>query len=388
MAIRGRPRPSVWLADEGRVLFNAAIGDGGENIWQVRLAPGSFEVIGDLQRLTSGVGETMPSAAANGLLAFVSTTRDWDIWTLPLDPNRAEVLGEPERVLEASSDEIFPSISDDGRKLTHVSDRNGNWDIWLLDLGTNQNEPLTTSPREEKRGVISPDGKRIAFVRREGANNDASDNLYVKDLPQGRETLLVENMGNMFAWMPNGQRVFYYTQSPLRYWIVDTETSQQTPFDVSHPESAAYTLRFSPDESWVAFNLPVGNRVWLIHIAAVQEGKAVEHDQWIRITEDSLAAWPWWSPDGNTLYFRSNRDGFACIWAQPLRPTDKQPEGPLKAVMHFHGRLRPHFTGAGAMTYDRLYMPLREPEANIWLAEPRTPGRQASLSFRPVVARR
>ena len=183
---RMRPRPSVWLADEDRVLFSAAIGDGGENIWQVRLAPGTFEV-GDLQRLTSGVGETMPSAAANGLLAFVSSTRDQDLWTLPLDANRAEVLGEPERVLETSSDELFPSISDDGRKLTYASDRNGNWDIWLLDLDTNENEPLTTSPREDIRGSISADGKRTAFVRSEKLNFESND-LYVMDLPPGKRT--------------------------------------------------------------------------------------------------------------------------------------------------------------------------------------------------------
>ena len=178
-------------------------------------------------------------------------------------------------------------------------------------------------------------------------------------------------MGNLLHWMPDSQRVLYYTLAPLRYWIVDAATSRQTPVDVRHPDSDAHTLRFSPDESWVAFNLPTGNGVWLIYIAAMKEGKATENDQWIRITKDSLALWPWWSPDGNTLYFWSDRDGFRCIWAQPLRPTDKRPEGPLKAVKHLHGRLRPFRMGPGAMTDDRFYVPLSEPKANIWLAEPR-----------------
>ena len=220
---RARPHPTAWLADDNRVLFSAPIADGGENIWQVRLAPGTFEVVGGLERLTSGVGEKMPSAAANGLLAFVSSSLDWDTWTLPIDANRAEVLGEPERVISGTSDEIFPSISDDGRYLTYVSDRNGNRDIWLLDLETDENKPVTMSPREEVRGSISPSGERIAFVRREGTSNELQ-NLYVMNLAQETETLLAQNVGSLFDWMPDGQGVFYYTPPPLRYMIVDEAT--------------------------------------------------------------------------------------------------------------------------------------------------------------------
>ncbi len=82
----------------------------------------------------------------------------------------------------------------------------------------------------------------------------------------------------------------------------------------------------------------------------------------------------WWSPDGNTLYFHSRRDGFHCLYAQPLEPATKKPQGPLKSIRHFHGRvhtvsfIRVEF--GYAMTNDRLYLPLTESKANIWLAEP------------------
>ena len=67
---------------------------------------------------------------------------------------------------------------------------------------------------------------------------------------------------------------------------------------------------------------------------------------WIPISSGFLNYHSWWSPDGNTLYFLSRRDGFACIWAQPLDPATKQPEGAIKDVRHLHGRLRVVESGA------------------------------------------
>jgi hypothetical protein len=114
--------------------------------------------------------------------------------------------------------------------------------------------------------------------------------------------------------------------------------------------------------------------MWPLFIARLENGRPTAHDKWIQITKEFVASHPWWSPDGNTLYFRSNRDEFTCIWAQPLDPTTKKPQGPLKSIRHFHGRVRTANVGGGAfgygMTKDRLYLPLSEPKANIWLAEP------------------
>jgi len=44
----------------------------------------------------------------------------------------------------------------------------------------------------------------------------------------------------------------------------------------------------------------------------------------------------WWSPDGNLLYFISERDGFVCLWAQRLDPATKHPQGAAFPIRHFH----------------------------------------------------
>jgi Tol biopolymer transport system component len=51
---------------------------------------------------------------------------------------------------------------------------------------------------------------------------------------------------------------------------------------------------------------------------------------------------PQLSPDGNTMYFTSNRDGFICVWALRLDPKTKRPLGAPFAIQHFHGSQRVH----------------------------------------------
>jgi hypothetical protein len=45
---------------------------------------------------------------------------------------------------------------------------------------------------------------------------------------------------------------------------------------------------------------------------------------------------PRWSPDGTRLYHLSRRDGFYCIWAQPIDPATRTARGEPVAVQHLH----------------------------------------------------
>ena len=63
----------------------------------------------------------------------------------------------------------------------------------------------------------------------------------------------------------------------------------------------------------------------------------VSSDRWIGI--DHISHWddkPRWSPNGNLLYFVSDRDGHLCLWAQRLNHWTKQLDGSPFAVYHFH----------------------------------------------------
>jgi Tol biopolymer transport system component len=81
---------------------------------------------------------------------------------------------------------------------------------------------------------------------------------------------------------------------------------------------------------------------------------------------------PSWSPDGNFIYFGSNRDGFNCIWGQRLDPHSKHPVGPAIGLAHFHtaarrlGNVGVSFRGL-SVARDKLVFTLDERRGNIWL---------------------
>jgi hypothetical protein len=78
--------------------------------------------------------------------------------------------------------------------------------------------------------------------------------------------------------------------------------------------------------------------------------------------------YPSWSPDGNLLYFFSDRDGFRCLWAQSLDRLTKRPAGVPLAVYHFHrSRQSPRgFGPQNAVARDKVVLSLLETTGNIW----------------------
>ena len=88
-----------------------------------------------------------------------------------------------------------------------------------------------------------------------------------------------------------------------------------------------------------------------------------------------MDCWPFWSPDGRLLYFLSHRDGFRCVWAQPLDFETKHPVGSPISVLHIHSARRSllNWRSSGEMgmslTPDALVFSLLDITGNIWMAE-------------------
>ncbi|MDA1313301.1 MAG: protein kinase [Acidobacteria bacterium] len=359
------PSPDSWSAD-GWAVFEARTRGGTRNVWRIRISPTEKRVLGLPQKLTAGIGEEGPSVSHDGRITFMNQSNNQDIWSLPLDANRARVNGEPEDVVSGLSREALPSISDDGRKLTFTSNRAGNNDIWLRDLETGKDTQLTVDPRDEERGLISPDGTKVAFGRVE----EGKRNVYVIEIGRSSEELLLEDIGNLMDWTPDGKKILFYTNSPVRWKTVDVANRRQTDLGLQHSKYPVHNVKFSPDQNWVSFKLR--NRESPVFISRLIGGTAQDQEHWIPI-ENSTGVGvgtSFWSPDGNMLYITADHDEFHCIGARPLDPATKQPRGPLVFVQHFHGRLTgPGPVGRG-LTATKLYLALGETKANIWLAEP------------------
>jgi WD40-like Beta Propeller Repeat len=149
-------------------------------------------------------------------------------------------------------------------------------------------------------------------------------------------------------WSPDGRKILYLLgegrdnrpQSRLALGLLDITTRKKTDY-LEHPEYNLSRARFAPDGRWISFmanSRPDVNRVMVVPF---QRHLASPEDQWISITDDTTYHnKPRWSPDGNLLYFTSDRDGYRCIYAQRLNPTTKRPVGGALEVHHSHSARR------------------------------------------------
>jgi len=59
---------------------------------------------------------------------------------------------------------LYNSVTADGKYLFYATDKDGNFDIWFRDLESSIVVPVTEHPSQEYRPAISPDGKKLVFV--------------------------------------------------------------------------------------------------------------------------------------------------------------------------------------------------------------------------------
>ncbi|HKJ83658.1 MAG TPA: hypothetical protein VJ961_06565 [Mariprofundaceae bacterium] len=81
------------------------------------------------------------------------------------------------------------AVSPDGRRIAFVRSINGNYDLWMQDLDGGRLTQLTSSEFGEFEPAWSPDGKKIAFVSNRDSEGDIDiTSIYVLDLASGHVT--------------------------------------------------------------------------------------------------------------------------------------------------------------------------------------------------------
>jgi Tol biopolymer transport system component len=232
--------------------------------------------------------------------------------------------------------------------------------IWLRDLVAGRESHVAASMFLQRYPVVSPSGRRVAFSSFE----DDKRLVYIS-APGGMPEKVCERCLRATDWSLDEKSLLVFGGSPYQIYLLDIESHQQT----SILEHAAYPLlygRLSPDNNWVSFTARTGPNRARIAIAPLGGQKPVPESAWIRISEEGAEDWANWSPDGNTLYFTSARDGHTCLWAQRLDPVFHKPSGEAFAVQHLHGRLSYQQDGWSAAG-GRIAIVLEESRGNVWM---------------------
>jgi Tol biopolymer transport system component len=107
------------------------------------------------------------------------------LWSLPARGGGAVPL------TPAGEQARNPRFSPDGSRVVYQRRDGAQWDLWLLDLGTGEQRPLTTSPYDEREPDFTPDGRAVVFA----TDRTGRYCLWSITVEGGVETQLTEEAG-------------------------------------------------------------------------------------------------------------------------------------------------------------------------------------------------
>lgn len=197
------------------------------------------------------------------------------------------------------------------------------FDILRYDMDTGETSTAVSGAGGSVRPTPAPDGKRIAFVRREAGRSK----LYVKDLASGeerkvydaldqdvQETWGVTGVYPNMAWTPDSASIVFWAGGHVMRVGADGSGAKVIPFvvndtrvviDATHPVVAVAPATFqtkmprwasvSPDGRTVVFETL--GKLWVKPVAGGTARRLVGNDG------EAFELWPSWSQDGRQIAF-------------------------------------------------------------------------------------
>jgi Tol biopolymer transport system component len=266
-----------------------------------------------------------------------------------------------------------PSLSPDGKRVAYARLQGANWDIWVREIKRVEPRNITAgSSSDNTQPAFSPDGSRIAF-----RGNRDGGGIFLTGAAGGAVQRL-SFFGYHPAWSPDGKQIAVSTESFLepaefspsrrsRIFVIDVASGAARA--LTGPGFDALQPAWSPNGRRIAFwgASPSGDvNLWTIAVdrpPAETRPAAVTHDHWTNWS-------PAWSPDGRYLYFSSDRAGTMNIWRVRVDQSGGEvlgPPEPLTTPSSNSGWIA--FSRDGRrlaytrkLTYSRLYRQDLDPE--------------------------
>ena len=231
-------------------------------------------------------------------------------------------LGEPIYAPDGKSVYYTRNITPGG---TFIYAQDSNSDLFNIEKYDLESGEVTTAVSGlggSVRANPSPDGKKIAFVRREMTKSK----LYVKDLESGieqkvyddldqdvQETWAVTGVYPNMDWTPDSREIVFWAGGKIRRVAADGGTSSVIPFQVSdtrgvanapHPKIAVAPDSFTTKMPRFAAVSPDGGQVVFeslgkLYVKSMTGGAAKR----LTNANDELELFPSWSRDGRSIVF-------------------------------------------------------------------------------------
>jgi Tol biopolymer transport system component/DNA-binding winged helix-turn-helix (wHTH) protein len=332
---------------------------------------------------TSLIGVGWASVSDDGKLVYTIGKGASPIYEIPTGGNDPKP-GPPLQLPLAEGGIYFsPSLSHDGRWMAYDATLTGKPNMIVLrDLASDVDHVMDeVGRRSHGETTISPDGSKVAFER--DCKNDLPCS-FIMAVAGGEPDQICESCTPR-GFSSNGSIVLVQNYNrdgkpPHTIAAIDLTSRTERNF-LRASQGSVYHAFFSWDDRWVVFReqqYPELDKPKIL-IAPVRNGVAGNEAEWIAVTDGKYNDdKPQFSPDGNVLYFTSDRDGYFCIWALRLDPATKRPVGGPFPYEHFHssaqrpqGPLIPAHGGDIDLSVARDKMMINLPEytADIWMMQ-------------------
>ena len=379
-------RSLTWNSS-GTGLIVGAVSDGVPTLWRVPVEPVSLRWRTPERLTTAPMRAEGAAVSPDGTrVAFTNAHTSTRAWLFPFDAIRARLMGDGRGLTDEDLALVTLSLAPDGAALCYGAREAGRNRIRLLH--TNLATGRTTFLAETREGVISRNGRRVAYyltrtgAKSTGENTSREFALAVRDL-DGRERLVSRwGRGGMLAtdWAPDDNAVLgswieqgFPGQTALAIWPIGPMMATR-PDRVLVESSGVnfWQARYSPDNRWVSFVAQRMRNPGTAEIGIVAESSN-HASTWTRLLEDHV--WPdkpRWSPDGRILYFLSRgADGYFNLWGVPIDPARGAQAGKPFQVTHFSSpdwHIEPNMATADiGLASDRLVLPMQTVKGSIWL---------------------
>jgi Tol biopolymer transport system component/imidazolonepropionase-like amidohydrolase len=289
-----------WSPDGKRLLFTSDRG-GGDNVWVTGADAGHPRPVTN-EKLVMNQGSWSPDGewvVCKKRLTDYSSLGTAELWMVNVRGGSGVQVTAKGELPEAGE----PVFSRDGRYIyfsarpsRYAYDRNvygGIFQIRRWDRRTGVSNTITDGFGGSCRPVLSPDGKTLAFVRRDRLKTV----LGLRDLERGTERILWDGLDDdlmegfafngvypNFAWMPDGRSIVVSGGGQLNRVDVATGEARRIPFTANVEQVVSKALRFPRDISSPSFRV-------------------------------RMLSWPAWSPDGKRAVFSA----VGSLWSLPAR---------------------------------------------------------------------
>ncbi|MDP2955132.1 MAG: BamA/TamA family outer membrane protein [Longimicrobiales bacterium] len=258
---------------------------------------------------------------------------------LPLMAGR-QAPGEAGAVLLAPStgsgeQNVSPAISPDGRFLAFLSEKDlFSVDLFLADAATGRILRKLTSANSDPHiealryidssGTWSPDGKWFALVVTAGGDN----RMVVIDAENGNQDRVIDFPGlgsvNNPAWSPDGRHIAFSGSvgGITDLWLFDLESGRLT--QLTTDKFADLQPAWSPDGRTIAFTSDRGaetdfDKLTYSRFQLALLDVASQQVSVLPVFGNVKHINPQYGPDGRTLYFISDQDGFSDVYRMDLQ---------------------------------------------------------------------